>query len=116
MPKFNPEWLNRPRKRGNPEGQLQLQIIHYYKAKGYIIGKIKNKGSRLGNRFIQDPYAFLGLPDLLLFTSNKMFFIEVKAPQGKQSEYQTAFQNYCNNANIPYILAYSLEDVQEIVK
>jgi len=113
---FNPDFLNRPHKKGNPEGQLQLQIIHYCKARGYIIGKIKNKGSRLGNHFIQDPYTFLGLPDLLLFTSNRMFFIEVKTPKNKQSEYQIFFQNHCIKANIPYILARSLEDVISVIK
>lgn len=113
---FNPEFLNQPHKRGNPEAQIQLQIIHYCKAKGYVIGKIKNKGSRLGNRFIQDPYAFLGLPDLLLFANNKMFFIEVKSPKGLQSEHQVLFNDLCNKAGIIYILAHSLEEIQAVIK
>ena len=117
MRHFNPDFLNRPRKRNNPEGILQLQIIRYCKARGFIIGKIKNKGSRIGNRFIFDPYAFLGLPDLLLFANNKMYFVEVKSPEGgQQSEYQIAFQNYCIKANIPYILVRDISDIEKIVK
>lgn len=111
--RFNPDWMNKTRKKGNPEAHIQLQVIHWCKAKGYIIGKIKNKGSRVGNSFIRDPYAFLGLPDLLLFTP-QMYFIECKAKNGVQSEHQKRFQEYCRKANIPYILAYSLEDVQKI--
>jgi hypothetical protein len=104
----------RSHKRGNPEGHIQLQIIHYCKAKGYIIGKIKNKGSRIGNRFIQDPYQFLGIPDLLLFTP-KMFFIECKVPNGRQSPHQKSFQELCEKAGIPYILVHSLDDVIKII-
>jgi hypothetical protein len=115
MPHFNPDFLNRPRKHNNPEGHIQLQILHWAKARGYNIGKIKNKGSRIGNKFIQDPYAFLGLPDLILFTP-KMYFIEVKSPQGKQSLHQVKFQELCRQANIPYILAHSLEDVISVIK
>jgi hypothetical protein len=102
-------------KHGNPEGCIQLQILHYCKARGYNIGKIKNKGSRVGNRFIFDQYQFLGLPDLLLFTP-KMYFIEVKSKTGQQSEHQVAFQNLCNKANIPYILVRNLEDVISQIK
>ena len=97
-------------KRGNPEAHIQLQIIHWAKMRGYTIGKIKNKGSRIGNSFIRDPYQFLGIPDLLLFTP-KMYFVECKAPNGRQSPHQKSFQICCEKAGIPYILAYDLENV-----
>lgn len=114
MSRFNPDWPSR-RKRGNPEAHIQLQILHYCKLKGYTIGKIKNKGSRVGNSFIRDPYQFLGLPDLLLFTP-KMYFIEVKIPTGQQSEYQKNFQELCNKANIPYLLIHSVEELENLIK
>jgi hypothetical protein len=104
--------FQRPHKRGNLEGAIQLQILHYCKARGFTIGKIKNKGSRIGNSFIKDPYAFLGIPDLLLFANGKMHFIEVKSPTGKQSSYQKSFQECCTASGISYILAKSLEDVK----
>lgn len=103
-------------KHGNPEAQIQLQIIHYCKARGWVIGKLKNKGSRLGNRFIFDPYAFLGLPDLLLFAKNKMYFLEIKSSVGQQSPHQKSFQECCLSSGINYILARSLEDVVSTVK
>jgi hypothetical protein len=98
-------------KRGNPEAQLVLKIIHWAKAKGYYIGKIKNKGSRIGNRFIFDIYQMKGLPDLILFANKKMFFIEAKSLTGVQSREQTLFMIFCAEANIPYILTRTLEDV-----
>ena len=105
----------RPHKRGNPEGQLQLQILHYLKARGYVVGKTKTKGSQIGKRFLFDIYQFRGFPDLVVFTP-KFYFIEVKAPGGKQSEEQLNFQECCVKAGIPYILAYSLEDVIDVIE
>lgn len=107
--------FNNLRKRDNPEGRLQLQIIHYCKGKGYIIGKTKTKGSQIGKRFLFDIYQFRGFPDLVLF-SPKFYFIEVKAKNGIQSPEQKNFQILCNNANIPYILAHSLEEVISAIK
>ena len=103
-------------KHGNPEGQIQLSIIHYCKARGWVIGKIKNKGSRVGNRFIFDPYAFLGLPDLLLFANNKMYFLEIKSSTGVQSPMQKSFQSLCTASGINYILARDVQDVISVVK
>jgi hypothetical protein len=37
--------------------------------------------------------------------------IEVKAPKGKQSEHQKAFQEMLEVAGGRYVLAYSLDDV-----
>lgn len=115
MVKFNPNW-QRPRKRGNPEGAIQLQILHYCKAKGYIIGKTKTTGIRRGNAFCFDPYCFRGFPDLTCFANNKLYFIEVKSPQGVQSSEQKIFQDICNKSGISYILARSLEDVISAIK
>ncbi len=40
-------------------------------------------------------------------------FIEVKTAKGKQSEKQKAFQKQCDEGSICYILARSVEDVQQ---
>lgn len=100
------------RKRGNPEGQLQLAIIHSLKARGFVVGKTKTKGSRLGNRFLFDCYQFRGFPDLVCFTP-KFYFIECKAKNGTQSPEQKDFQALCERADVPYILARSVEDVEK---
>lgn len=97
-------------KRGNPEAHVVLQIVHYCKMKGWNIGKIKNKGSQIGKRFIFDPYQWRGLPDLLLFTETKMIFIEAKSKDGHQSQEQLLFQALCKRTNTPYILAHSLDE------
>jgi hypothetical protein len=103
----------RVRKRTNPEGHTQLAILHYLKAKGFVIGKTKTMGVRRGRSFCFDPYCFRGFPDLTCFTPN-LCFIEVKSPTGTMSDDQKSFQNLCNRANIPYILARSLDDIIKI--
>ena len=107
--------MERIAKRGNPEGQIQLQIIHYLKNKGYTVGKTKTKGSTLRGRFLYDVYQFRGFPDLVVFTP-KFYFIEVKAPGGVQSPEQKHFEELCKFAGIPYILARRVDDVVDGIK
>jgi len=109
--RFKPYWQDKIKKRDNPEGRLQLQIIHWAKSQGYIIGKIKSFG--LKNRF--DIYMWRGLPDLLMFTP-KLYFVEIKIHPNKQTEEQKTFQHLCTQAGINYVLAYSLEDVEKAIK
>lgn len=116
MRHFNPEWLNRPRKKDNPEGRLQLQIIKYLKIMGAVVGKTKTHGVREGRAYRFDIYTFRGFPDLCCFYKQRMYFIEVKPPAGKQSPEQQQFELLCKEANIPYILARDLETIQEIIK
>lgn len=103
----------RPHRRGNPEGHAQLRIIKYCNSRGYVVGKIKVKGSMVHGRFIRDPYLFIGVPDLLIFTP-KMYFCEVKANGGVQSPDQKIFQGLCERAQIPYILAHDIEDLEKV--
>jgi len=95
----------------SPEGEVQLSIIRYCKMQGYTIGKTKTMGVMRGKRFCYDPYVFRGFPDLTAFTP-ELVFIEVKSKTGRQSADQKAFQELCEGAGIPYILARSVEDVE----
>lgn len=115
MNNFNPNWLRR-RKQANPEGRLQLQILKYLRAIGATAGKTKTTGIARNGRFFLDKYLFIGFPDITFFKNNRIGFVEVKSPIGKQSEYQKNFQELCNKSNTIYILAKSLEDVTEIIK
>jgi hypothetical protein len=45
-----------------------------------------------------------------------LIFVEVKSPVGRQSEDQKRFEALCAKANIPYILARSLDDIQKYLK
>jgi hypothetical protein len=46
-----------------------------------------------------------GLPDLVVFCPKRgLFFVEVKARDGRQSKAQRGFQERCEQAGVPYIL------------
>lgn len=57
-----------------------------------------------------DPYLARGLPDIIAFTP-ALAFIEAKSPTGTQTPHQKEFQALCEKANIPYILARSVDEV-----
>ena len=94
------------------EGKIQLQIIHYIKARGWVVGKTKTMGVKRGRSFCFDPYTFRGFSDLVAFVNNKIYFIEVKSETGKQSFDQIVFQKLVEDAGLTYILARSVEDVE----
>lgn len=108
---------NHPLKNRQDEATVQLQILHYLKGLGAVVGKTKTMGVKRNGKWCLDPYTFLGFPDITFFYQNKLYFCEVKSPtKGRQTEHQKLFQQECKKANIPYILARSLEDVQEVIK
>ncbi len=119
MRRFNPEWLNRPRKRGSPENHLVLQILHYLRARGLTAGKVKVKGSfSKKGAFILDPYLMTGLPDIFAFDDkNKvMYGVECKVGSNIQSPNQRNFQELFHNPpGRVYLVAYSLEEIQKII-
>ena len=57
-------------------------------------------------------YGEKGLCDLIAVKNGFTVFIEVKAPNGKQSDKQKIFESRIRDAGGVYILARSLEDVE----
>ena len=103
------------RKKDNPEVRLQLAIIHYLRGLGYVCGKTKTMGVRVGNTYRFDPYTFRGFPDLVAFVPG-LVFIEVKSPKGRLSPAQKKVKGLCQKAGVTYIVARSLDDVEVAIK
>lgn len=110
-----PIYLNNLKKK-SLESSIQLQIIHYLKLRGHVVGKTKTMGTKRGRSFCFDPYTFRGFPDLCAFVNKKFYFIEVKSKIGRQSEDQVNFQKLSEEAGITYILARNIEDVQVVIE
>jgi len=112
------KWLNRPRKRDNPEGVIQLQIIHYLKRIGAVVGKTRTMGVRRGDSYCYDVYTMRGKADLEAFYKGIMYCIEVKAP-GKSVEKDSDQDHYRNIFHAPpsriFIEADCLEDITDII-
>jgi hypothetical protein len=98
------------------EKDIQLQILKYLRAIGGYFGKTKTMGVKRGRVFCFDPYTMRGMPDILCFYQNKIYFIECKANKNKQSPEQITFQKYCIASGITYILAYDVQDVISVIK
>jgi len=107
--------FNRIKKKDNPEGRLQLEILHYLRGLGFPCGKVKTKGSFNKGSFIKDRYQWTGLPDLLVFTP-KLLFLEIKVGKNSQTPNQKDFQQFCEKANVKYFVVKSLEDVISAIK
>lgn len=61
-------------------------------------------------------YQSMAKGEGLFINSVNIGYIEVKAPNGKQSDKQKKFEQRCKVAGIRYDLAYSVEDVKRILK
>lgn len=108
---------NRPKKHDNPEGIVQLQILHYLKALGAVAGKTRTMGVKRGKIYCLDPYTMLGKADLECFYKGVMFAIECKSATGKMSDNQKSYHEVFHKPpDRIYILARNLSDVQEIIK
>ena len=115
---YNLNW-NRPRKRQAPEGVVQLQIIHYLKSIGAVVGKTRTMGVKRGNSYCFDIYTMRGKADLEAFHKGVMYAIECKAP-GKSIEKDSDQDHYCQVFHAPpsriFIEADCLEDVTSVIK
>ena len=109
----------RIRKRQAPEGAVQLQIIHYLKGIGAVVGKTKTMGVKRGKAYCFDIYTMRGKADLEAFKDGVMYAIEVKAP-GKSIEIGSDQDKYRAVFHAPpqriFIEADCLEDVSSTIK
>lgn len=85
-----------------PETALKHQIKDYLDLKGVFHIPI-----------LQGLGAAKGIPDRFAFTGGKTYGIEVKAKNGRLSEYQQRFKEQLEAAGSIYIEARSVEDVMK---
>ena len=98
------------------EKKLQRDIILYLRGKGAICGKVNATAGVYNNVRLKSGLLFVGVPDLLCFHNNRMWWIEVKIFTGTIYPKQDLFANYCFMANINHIIARCLNDVDVILK
>lgn len=102
------------------EKQIGEQIVSYCKTVHIPIFRNNVGITRFANkdgkeRFVR--FGEPGMPDYSIIIFYKglplVGYLETKTATGKQSENQEHFQQWCRENNICYILARSIEDVQE---
>ncbi len=90
------------------------KIFHYRNNSGAMLGSYTSKRSgKKKNWFMR--FGALGSPDIVCVIGGQYIGIEVKGPEGKQSEHQKEFQENLKKAGGRYILARSLEDVIDVL-
>jgi hypothetical protein len=115
---FNPEFLNKIHKRGNPEAHLLLQCLKFLDLSGWYCGKVKVKGSFSSKgHFIMDRYLMRGLPDLFAFKNGIMIAGETKIHPNKITPEQEIFKKHFHNPPYRiYLVIYSLEELQKEIE
>lgn len=85
------------------ESEIQAQIRDYLRWTGWFVVKIHQS---LG--------SYRGIADLYALRDGQHVWIEVKRPDGRQSEYQKRFQRDIEKHGGTYILARGIEDVEHL--
>lgn len=105
--------------RKTPEGYVLSSVLEYLAVKK-IFALRMNSGAIQDKRGIPVRMHKPGTADILAFRrlldhlpgDAQIFWIECKAPSGKQSELQKAFQKTVEGQGHFYILAYGIEDLE----
>lgn len=93
--------------REQQEAMLRKQVIKWLRSKGYLVKRIENGVcGNLGR----------GIPDILFFTHNKMFFLELKSKFGVLRKEQLEFRDRCVISGINYIEARNIEQIETLMK
>jgi len=86
------------------ENDIKKQVKQYLSLKGYFHFHI-----------MQGLGAYKGIPDIIAIKNNRVLFLEIKRPGGRQSDYQKQFQANIEGQGGEYYLIKSLEDLVKII-
>ena len=86
------------------ENDIKLQVKQYLSLKGYFHFHI-----------LQGLGAYKGIPDIIAIKNNRVLFLEIKRPTGKQSEHQKQFQEDIEGQGGEYYIVRCLEDLIKII-
>jgi len=103
------------------EQNLQQNIVNYFnyqypKLRGCLCSNLANsKNARIGG-INKSLGVVAGRSDLSLYLNKTAYFIEVKAPKGRQSEKQKEWQKIMEFHGYEYYIVYCLDDFIELIK
>jgi hypothetical protein len=104
---------------GRTESRIQQEIIKYYRngfclkhhSPRHIIASVPNEGKNYLEQSVKiQTGLFAGFSDLILIREKVVTFIEVKTPEGEQSQKQKEFESAVTALGFEYIIVRSLED------
>jgi len=104
------------------EDEIQKAIVSYMHlaaAPGVFIAAIPNGGlrSHLEAKIMKGLGVRAGVADLFIVGPGaRVYFVEVKAPKGRLSEHQIAFQDWCLKHQVPHAVVCSLDEAIEFFR
>lgn len=102
------------------ESDIQIECVKLFRLfyPKYMIFSVPNGGARssIEAAILSAEGVMPGLSDLIAVAEGKILFIEMKAPQGRQSRYQREFQVKVEKLGFQYRICRSVADFEETVK
>jgi hypothetical protein len=115
------------------ESDIQKAILDYLAARHVLAFRMQTGQAKMGDRYVR--FGTQGMADILAFKHRKTGFlaspaiegdytkdvivplwIEMKTDKGKQSPFQKSFQEQVEDEGHMYIVARSIEDVEEALR
>jgi hypothetical protein len=98
--------------RKRSESEIQAAIVKALSQLGFLVIHVPNQATR--GRF---RYSGLlpGAPDLIVIGNNRIYFMEVKKHNGKQSPSQLVVQRMIEERGFEYHVVRSLDDALSVV-
>lgn len=94
------------------EKEIQLAICDYLSLKKYFFWRQNTVPVFDKGHYRPMPkYSMNGIPDIILINKGIFWGLEVKRPQGRQSENQKIFQAGLEKAQGKYFIVTSLDDI-----
>jgi hypothetical protein len=109
------------KRKQTPEGALQRLVLDWLAAK-HIFSLRMNSGTLINPAGRPVTFGVLGMADILVFrqpmecpydvSHQRVCWIELKAPKGKQSDLQRSFQAKVESEGHRYLLIRSLDELE----
>jgi len=94
------------------EAKVQSEIVKTLRLLGYLVIHIPNQATHGVRRYSG---LMTGAPDLIVLGDNKIWFLEVKTIDGKQSRAQSIVQKLIEDRGFSYNIVRSVEDALKVV-
>ncbi|RMF99097.1 MAG: VRR-NUC domain-containing protein [Acidobacteria bacterium] len=94
------------------EAEIQSAIVKALSRLGFLVIHIPNQATRGKYRYSG---LLPGAPDLIVIGKNRIVFMEVKRPDGKQTEAQKIVQRIIEENGFEYYIVRSLDDAVSLL-
>jgi Pyruvate/2-oxoacid:ferredoxin oxidoreductase gamma subunit len=107
------------------ESIIQMEIVSLLRRNGFFVFSIPNEAAGKVNssaglarvRNLKMMGLLSGASDLVVIDqSGNLTFTEIKAPKGRQSDTQKAFEEVVNTLGFPYVILHSKEEATNFFK